>query len=473
MSRFSTSAIARAVAIVCAFVGVCLSAGEAAAQTSARKPNILLIMADDLGYGDLGSYGQKRIRTPNLDRLAAEGVRFTQFYAGAPVCAPSRAVLMTGQNVGRVIIRGNLRVDLRPQDVTVAQVLKQAGYATGLVGKWGLGKEGSTGEPRKKGFDAFFGYLDQTHAHNYYPQFLLRNEEHVELRNVVPNAGPFGQGVATERINYSADLIADEAVAFLERQTEKQPFFLFFAPTLPHANNEAGKLGMEVPDYGDYAREDWPDPQKGLAAMITRLDRDIGRLLATLDARGLARDTIVLFTSDNGPHREGGNDPTFFDSNGPLRGIKRDLYDGGIRVPLIVRWPGRAPAGTTSDHVAYVGDFLATAAEAARTIPRANQDGISFLPAILGKTGRAQRSHEFLYWEFYEGRGSQAVRLGNWKAVRTPMSTGPIELYDLATDIGEDHDLAAERPDIVERVRGIMTKAHVPSPLWQVQQPTP
>jgi len=434
---------------------------------AARPPNIVFILADDLGYGDLGSYGQQQIRTPNLDQLAAEGVRFTQFYSGSTVCAPARNVFMTGQHVGRTLIRGNAKIDLRPEDVTVAEVLSAAGYETALVGKWGLGQEGSPGVPRAQGFDSFFGYLDQSHAHNYYTDFLVRDEARVPLRNVVPNPGPFGQGVASEKVEYTADLLADEAVGIVERASTDRPFFLLFTPTLPHANNEAREAGMEVPDYGEYAEEAWPLPQKGLAAMISRLDDSVGRLMATLQRRGLADDTIVLFSSDNGPHQEGGNDPEFFDSNGPLRGIKRDLYEGGIRVPLIVRWPGHVPAATTTDHVAYLGDFMATAAELAGVGPPPDLDSISFLPAALGD-GARQPAHDYLYWEFYERGSAQAVRLGNWKAVRAPMFTGPIELYDLATDTGETRDVAGTEPAVVEQAVEIMERAHEPTDLWRV-----
>lgn len=454
-------------AFVACVLLVAAAAWMARAQVSARPPNIIFILADDLGYGDLGSYGQERIQTPNLDTLAAEGVRFTQFYSGSTVCAPARNVFMTGQHVGRVLIRGNAKIDLRPEDVTVAEVLKAAGYRTALVGKWGLGGEGSLGVPRAQGFDEFFGYLDQGHAHNYYTDFLVRNETRVPLRNVVPNPGPYGQGVATEKVEYSADLLADEAVGYVDRAPADQPFFLYFAPTLPHANNEARQEGMEVPDYGLYEQEAWPLPQKGLAAMITRLDDTVGRLVATLERRGLADDTIIFFSSDNGPHREGGNDPDFFDSNGPVRGIKRDLYDGGIRVPLIVRWPGRVPAGTTADHVGYLGDFMATAAELAGIPPLSNLDSISLLPAALGEAGR-QRAHDFLYWEFYEGGSAQAVRFGNWKAVRAPMFTGPIELYDLTTDLGETQNVAGSNPAVVERAVEILDQAHEPTELWSV-----
>ena len=442
-------------------------AGDGPEGLPQAPPNIIFIMADDLGYGDLGSYGQEQIQTPHLDQFASEGVRFTDFYAGATVCAPSRSVLMTGLHTGHTYIRGNSKDNLRPEDVTVAEVLKDAGYATGLVGKWGLGHEGSDGLPTRQGFDYFFGYLDQHHAHNYYPSFLVRNEERVNLKNVVPEEGDFGQGVAVEKIEYSHGLIAEEALRFVEKHA-KQRFFLYLALTLPHANNEAGDEGMEVPDLGIYADKDWPEAQKGTAAMISLLDSDVGRLMTLLKEQGIDENTIVFFTSDNGPHAEGGNDPDFFDSNGQLRGIKRDLYEGGIRVPMLVRWPAKTPAGTVSNHVGYFGDFMATAAEIATAQVPANLDSISFLPAILGETDW-QQEHDYLYWEFYERGSAQAVRMGNWKAVRKPMFGGQIELYNLESDSGEEIDVSEGFPEIVSRAREIMEEAHTPSPLWKVR----
>lgn len=436
-----------------------------AAEAKTRKPNIIFIMADDLGYGDLGCYGQKQIKTPNIDRLAAEGMRFTNCYAGSTVCAPSRCVLMTGLHTGHCFIRGNGKDNLRPSDVTVAKLLKGAGYTTGLCGKWGLGHEGSTGLPTRQGFDYFYGYLDQHHAHNYYPSFLIRNGKRVKLRNVVPGEGKWGQGVATKKIDYSHDLIAEEALAFIDRSKDKT-FFLYLALTIPHANNEAGRRGMEVPSYGQYADKDWPEPQKGIAAMISLMDRDIGRLMARLKQHGIDDDTIVMFTSDNGPHREGGNNPEFFDSNGPLRGIKRAMYDGGIRVPMIVRWPGHVKAGTTTDHVCAAVDLMPTAAALAGVKPPKNIDGLSYLPALLGKQ---QPQHEFLYWEFYEGGFKQSVRMGPWKGVRRGF--GPLELYNVNDEIGERSNVAPQHPEVVAKIKSHMQSAHVPSKRWQVRRP--
>ena len=435
--------------VLAAAAGPALAAGVLRAETPRRKPNIIFILADDLGYGDLGCYGQQKIRTPNIDRLAAEGLRFTQCYAGSTVCAPSRCVLMTGLHTGRTRIRGNDLNPLLPEDVTVAEVLRAAGYATGLVGKWGLGEPDTTGVPNRQGFDSFFGYLNQRHAHNYYPDYLWRNEEKAPLANAVV------KGVATKRVQYAQDLFADEALAFVERSKDK-PFFLYYAVTIPHANNEAGKAGMEVPSDEPYSGQDWPQNEKNFAAMVTRLDTDVGRLMARLKALGLDDDTLVFFTSDNGPHREGGHNPDFFDSSGPLRGIKRDLYEGGIRVPMIVRWPGVVPAGKTSDHVWAFWDFLPTAARLAGAETPTGLDGLSVLPALGGEEAPA---HEYLYWEFHEKGGKRAVRMGDWKAVHLA-TKGKTELYNLRDDLGETRDVAAAHPDIVARLEAVMESAH-------------
>lgn len=441
-----------------------LLSGTLAASAASPPPNILFLLADDLGYGDLGCYGQKRIQTPNLDRLAAQGMRFTQVYAGSTVCAPSRSVLMEGKHTGHSRIRGNARHPLQPEDTTVAEVLKSQGYRTALIGKWGLGDAGTTGSPIRQGFDHFFGYFDQRHAHNYYPTHLWRNEAKVPLRNTVPKEDAVGAGVSDNRLDYSADRIADEALRWV-RENRAGPFFLYFAVTLPHANNEAGAKGMEVPDYGPYAALDWPEPAKGHAAMITRLDRDVGRMLDLLRELGIDRQTIVFFTSDNGPHKEGGYHPEFNDSNGPLRGIKRDLYDGGIRVPMIVRWPGHVPAGKVSAAVWSFADFLPTAADLAGTRVPKGIDGVSVLPVLEGR--RRDLKERFLYWEFHERGFQQAVRWGNWKAVRLGPAK-PLELYQIAADPGEAHDVAAQHPKTVRRIESYLATARIESAGWPV-----
>lgn len=441
-----------------------LASSPAAGQAGAPRPNILFILADDLGYGDLGCFGQKRIRTPHLDRVAREGMKMTSFYAGSTVCAPSRCVLMTGLHTGHCTIRGNSKANLRPEDVTVAEILQGAGYDTALFGKWGLGHEGSMGVPTRQGFNQFFGYLDQSHAHNYYPSFLISGENRTPLPNEVPNEGNAGQGVASRKIAYSHDLIANAAVSYLEKVNS--PFFLYLALTTPHANNEAKQAGMETPGYDEYAELDWPEAQKGHAAMISRMDRDIGRIFYTLRSRGLDRNTLVLFSSDNGPHREGGNDPDFNDSNGPFRGIKRDFYDGGVRVPTIAWWPGRIAPGSSSDHIGYFADFMPAAAELAGVEAPTARDGISFVPELLGRKAE-QKKHDHLYWEFYERGSSQAVRLGRWKGIAQPFG-GPLELYDLRDDPGEQTDVAARNPAVVKRIEGIMAREHVPDPQWKL-----
>lgn len=468
MSRFYQLASA-------AFVGVCFGLITDMVQATEREqPNIIFILADDLGYGDLGCYGQTRIKTPNIDQMAKEGMRFTDFYAGCTVCAPSRCVLMTGLDTGKCYIRGNGKNNLRPEDLTVAEVLKEAGYATGLIGKWGLGHEGSTGVPTKKGFDYFFGYLDQHHAHLYYPTFLVRNEERVPLRNVVPDEGPYGQGVATVEVDYTPKLMMNETLAFLDRH-QKDPFFLYLAYTLPHANNEKNKQlgdGTEIPDYGIYADKDWTKQNKGQAAMVTYLDDMVGQVIERLDKLGLTDDTIVMFTSDNGPHSEAGNDVSFFDANGPVTGIKRAMYDGGIRVPMIVKWPGKVEADSTTPVVAGGVDFMATAADLVGIKLDAPTDGISFLPTLLGKPDQ-QQVHDVLYWEFYEQGSKQAIRSGQWKAVRRPMGTGPIEIYDVSIDVAENVDIARQRPDLVSKFREQFEQRHQPTDDWSASGKVP
>jgi arylsulfatase A-like enzyme len=463
------------------FIGLCSAVVMSFSPAQgADKPNIIFVLADDLGYGDLGCYGQKLIQTPNLDRMAAEGMRFTQFYAGAPVCAPSRAVLMTGLHVGHVSVRGNAGgkasdpASMGPQtlahhETTVAEVLKKADYATALVGKWGIGELGSGSEPTKRGFDYFFGYLNQTHAHNYYPDFLVRDESQVKLQNEVPGNGPFGQGWATRKVEYSADLFAAEAGQWIDKH-KAGPFFLYLALTLPHANNEAGRAlkdGQEVPDYGPYAGTDWSNPNKGQAAMITRMDAQIGALFAQLKKLGLDEKTIVFFSSDNGPHREGGNDSKFFNASGGLRGIKRDLYEGGIRTPFIARWPGKIAAGKTSAHVGYFGDVMATFAELAGAPAPANLDSISIAPELLGQP---QKKHAVLYWEFHEGGTKQAVLLDQrWKGVRIHPEA-KMELYDLTTDPGETRDLRESQPEIAQRIEALLNSSRSENLNWPIRK---
>jgi arylsulfatase A-like enzyme len=449
-------------------LAVCFAPGRAA--ETAEKPNIIFILADDLGYGDVGCFGQQKIATPNLDRMAAEGMRFTQFYAGSTVCAPSRCVLMTGKHTGHARVRGNgggRRQALDADTPTVAKMLQKAGYRTALIGKWGLGEPGpgAAGMPRKQGFDYFFGYLNQGHAHYYYTDHLWRNEEKVEL--------PGNKNGKREQ--YSHDLIEAEALKWV-KQNKDQPFFLYLAVTIPHAevlvpeDSSATYQGRwkEKPfvnkrPYGQgYASS--PTPRASFAGMVSRLDRTVGRVLALLEQLNIDENTLVIFTSDNGPHLEGGADPDFFDSNGPLRGYKRDLYEGGIREPTIVRWPGHVPAGTTSDFIGYSGDFFATAAALTGAELPPNRDSVSFLPTLLGE-GDKQKQHEFLYWEFYERGGARAVRMGKWKAVR-PKWNAPLELYDLSKDIGEKHNVAQEHPDLADKLAKIMEEQHVDSVHW-------
>ncbi|MGL5794245.1 MAG: arylsulfatase [Waterburya sp.] len=441
-----------------------------------QKPNIIYIMADDIGYGDLGCYGQQQIQTPNIDRLAKEGLLFTQHYAGSPVCAPSRACLMTGLHTGHARIRQNKEVQpigqypLADEDITIAEVMKQAGYVTSLIGKWGLGYLGTTGTPNNQGFDYFFGYLCQRHAHNYYPEFLFRNEERILLQgNKVAKTQPDGSGVAIKRNVYSHDLFVQEAVNFIEKSVSN-PFFLMLTLTIPHANNEAGEKGMEVPDYGIYTQKDWPDAQKGYAAMISRMDQSIGKLMKKLEILGIDENTIVIFTSDNGPHKEGGANPNFFNSNGSLRGIKRELYEGGIRIPMIARWPNKIQPGGRSEYISAFWDMMPTFAELANVETPKNIDGISLLPTLLGETAK-QKEHKYLYWEFNKLGGSQAIRMGSWKAIRLNVSANrnaPIQLFNLEKDIGETTDLASENPALIAEIGELFTQARTESEIFKL-----
>jgi len=410
-------------------------------------------MADDLGFGDLGCYGQKQIRTPNLDRMAAEGIRFTSHYAGHTVCRPSRLTLWTGKHSGHTALSNNNNYVLPPGEVTVARLLKNRGYATGGIGKWALGDTSNSGHPNRQGFDLWMGYLNQSDAHNYYPAFLWKNMEKVTLPGNVLSDDPRDHGrVAVKRVTYSHDVMTAAAFDFI-RENAKVPFLLHMHWTIPHANNEGGRAtgnGMEIPDQGIYKEKAWPGPEKGFAAMITYMDRDVGRLFSLLRELNIDNQTIVFFTSDNGPHSEGGHDYTFFDSNGPLRGYKRDLYEGGIRVPLIVRWPGKIKANRSTDHPSAFWDYLPTACELAGIKPPQDTDGISYLPVLLGA---GQTTHDYLYWQFPRTQDQKtALRAGKWKIVQTD-SGSPYELYDLSTDIGEDHDLAVENPALLNSLK--------------------
>ena len=470
---------------VSAFVSLVLSIATAIGADSnipknpLDRPNIVFILADDLGYGDLGCYGQKLIQTPNIDRLAAEGMKFRQFYAGATVCAPSRSVLMTGLHHGHTRVRGNAAPEgsgpqrLTAKDTTVAKVLQQSGYTTALIGKWGLGMPGDEGVPSRQGFDHFFGFLSQHHAHNHFPDYLWRNDTRVALPNGVVPVGKAGGGYATNRVVSADELFADEAIKFIDLNRTK-PFFLYLSFVIPHANNErtqALKDGTEVPDLGTYKDKDWTPQNRGQAAMITQLDSLVGRVVSHLNTLGLSKNTLVIFTSDNGPHREAGNDPEFFAASGPHRGIKRALTDGGIRVPFIARWPGKIEAGAVSDHVGYFGDFMATAADLGKAPIPGGLDSISIAPTLFGQS-QDQAKHRFLYWEFHEGGFKQAALLdGRWKGLRLKGTSGPIELYDLSTDPNESINVAATHPETMKQLDDYLRTARSESEFWPIKEP--
>ena len=437
------------------------------------KPNIIYIMADDLGYGELGCYGQKDIKTPNIDRLAAEGMKFTQHYSGSPVCAPARSVLMTGLHTGHTPSRGNMEVDpygqfpLPDETVTVAELLKKAGYNTAMYGKWGLGVENSSGDPNYQGFDDFYGYYCQVHAHNSFPEYLYHNGEKIMLDNEV-NYLPEDHwtrglgGYATKKVDYSNDDFFEMAIDFIANNQE-DPFFLYVPVTMPHDNGEA-PVGerYESPTLEPYDKEnDWSFEKKSRAAVITRMDDYIGLIMKELDKTNISKNTILIFTSDNGC-----DNPDFFNGSGELRGMKRDVYEGGIRVPMIVRWPGKIKAGSVSDHISAFWDFLPTACDIAGIDVEIETDGISYLPEMLGET---QSEHDYLYWEFQEQGKKQAARKDNWKAVRLNVfedPNAPIELYDLDTDFSEQHNVAEKYPDIVQQMDKIIKEAHVSDPNW-------
>lgn len=433
----------------------------------APRPNLVFILADDLGYGDLGCYGQRHFETPHLDRMAAEGLRFTQHYAGCTVCAPSRACLLTGQHTGHVYNRVNGPHQFRedPLDVTVAARLREAGYHTAMIGKSGLSCNSDDGAlPSRKGFDHFFGFTSHRRAHRYFPERLWRNGQRVEF--------PGNQGKKGD--TYTGDLFLAEALEYLAaRADEERPFFLHLPLQQPHADlavpaawraRFVGRYDEEPFAGGHYRAE--AHPKATYAAMVAYLDDTVGKVLAALRDHGLAENTLVIFSSDNGAMSEGGWDQRFFDSSGPLRGGKRDLYEGGVRVPTIAWWPGVVAAGRETDHVSAFWDFMPTACELAGVAPPAGIDGLSYAPTLLG-SGEQPR-HEHLYWEFHERGGKQAVRRGDWKGVRLDVTKAPpgrFELYHLGEDPGEQHNVADEHPDIVTELRRLMDASHGPSPV--------
>ena len=476
MPRFASCGFhALASAVLALIVSVAGAQATGAEVDGKRPPNIVFIMADDLGFGDLGCYGQTKIRTPSVDKLAAEGLRFTQHYSGSAVCAPSRCVLMTGKHGGHAHIRNNSEVKPEGQRpipdsaLTIAEILKQRGYATGAMGKWGLGYPGSEGDPNRQGFDLFFGYNCQREAHNFYPTFLRRNDQ------VVPLEGNT-RGLTGK--HFSHDLIEQEALQFV-RQNKDRPFFLYLPFTIPHLALQVPEdslseyLGKwEDPPYtGGRGYLPHPHPRAAYAAMITRMDRSVGRVMSLVQELGLDENTIVFFTSDNGPAYDklGGTDTEFFQSCGSLRGRKGSLYEGGIRAPLVVRWPGKIAAGRTSDLVSAFYDHLPTLCEIAGAEMPADIDGLSLLPTLLDRG--EQPRHEFLYWEFPAYGGQQALRLGDFKGVRQNMNKGrlEIELYNLAEDPDEQQNLAAKHPQVVERIASLMAEAHVPSDLFPLK----
>jgi len=460
-----------------------------------RPPNVVFIMADDLGYGEVGVYGQEKIRTPSIDRIAREGILFTQHYSGSPVCAPSRCVLLTGLHTGHAYIRDNDEMNERgdvwhdPElegqrpllegTYTLGTLFQDAGYVTGAIGKWGLGGPGSSGAPNRQGFDHWYGYLCQRIAHNYYPTHLWRNDEKDLLEGNdyfyphqrLPEGADPGDPAVYEPYSgedYSMDHMAEEARGFI-RDHAQEPFFLYLPFPVPHASlqvpedsvEEYGDAFPETPYLGEKGYLPHPKPRAAYAAMVTRMDGEIGTILDLLEELGLAEDTLVLFTSDNGPTFNGGTDSEFFQSAAGLRGLKTQLYEGGIRIPLVARWPGTIPAGTVSDLPSAFWDFLPTFAELTGQALPGPTDGVSILPALLGEAEN-QENREFLYWEF---QGRQAVRMGDWKSYRRA-SDGEFELFDLGTDGGETSNVASEYPEVVSRISQIMREARTESELF-------
>jgi len=445
------------------------------APAAERRPNVILIVADDLGYAELGCYGQKKIKTPRLDRMAKEGLRFTQFYAGSPVCAPSRCSLMTGKHGGHAYVRDNKERKPEGQEpvptseVMLSELVKKQGYATAAIGKWGLGPPGSAGDPLKRGFDHFFGYNCQAHAHSHYPKWLYDDAKRLELKG---NDGKKGA-------RHSHELFEERALKFID-DNAKGPFFLYLPFTIPHVAIQADEAWLkeykgkfdEVPYDGKKGYLPHPTPRAGYAAMNTRMDRTVGRVLDRLEKLKLEKDTLVLFTSDNGAtHDVGGADTVFFDSVGQLRDRKGSVYEGGLRVPLIAWWPGTVKAGRVSEHVSYFPDVLPTVMEAlgaAKAVPK-GIDGLSFLRTLRGEAG--QRKHAHLFWEFPGYGGQQAVRVGDWKGLRHGLQkgVGKLELYNLKDDVGEKTDVAAKHPEVVRKIEKILATDRTPSKVFPLK----
>jgi arylsulfatase A-like enzyme len=438
-------------------------------EANPPAPNVILILADDLGYGDLSICGQKSFSTPNIDRLAQEGIRFTNMYCGSTVCAPSRASLMTGKHTGHTSVRGNMPAQLMGDDeLTIAKVFKNAGYVTGAIGKWGIGHPPPPDDPQRKGFDYFYGYINMWHAHNFYPEFLYENGHQVSLNNKLQQIDgknpwsdtPEGTGVADIKNEYVHNLFDARALNFIE-QNKNHPFFLYMAYNVPHANNEKKPDGMEVPGYGKFKGQDWPDQEKGFASMIANLDNSVKIIMDKLEELHLDNNTLVIFCSDNGPHQEGGHLAEFFNSNGSYRGTKRDFYDGGVRTPFLALWPDAIQPGQVSDHLAAFWDFLPTFSELTGSEKPAQTDGISFLNTLIGK--KQNEKHNFLYWEFFELGGKQAILKGKWKAIRLNVREIPekqvFELYDLENDPGETNNVAESHPLLVKEFMELFVTA--------------
>ncbi len=451
-----------------------------------QKPNIIYILADDLGYADLSCYGQKLFSTPNIDKLAQAGLKFTQHYSGSTVCAPSRSALMTGQHTGHTYIRGNKewqpegQYPLNADAVTLAEALKDAGYTTGAFGKWGLGYPGSEGDPNNQGFDEFFGYNCQRMGHNYYPYHLWHNQKKVMLSG--------NEGKKTGQ--YGPDVIHEQALKFLE-ENKGRPFFMYYPSIIPHAELLAPEKYMEK-HRGKYEPEkqyigvdngenyrlgpygSQPEAHAAFAAMVNILDDQVGEIVAKIEELGIMENTLILFTSDNGPHLEGGADPDYFNSNGNFKGYKRDLYEGGIRVPMIAVWKGKIEPGTETDHTSAFWDVFPTLAELTGAAVPQNIDGISFLPVLTGNESQ-QKNHNYLYWEFHEQGGKKALRKGNWKLINNnvfnPEKT-TVELYDIANDPGEEKNVAKEHPDIVKELTSIMKTARTESDIFPFEAKT-